>query len=230
MPNCTKNPPIVIHVSQVVILDIIDHMLGGQGEDLEVEDGYSYTDIEKELYKTVIKYLISSLPDSWAGFVKLDTTFSQIEDSNSIQKAIGMDEIVVICILNLVLEDISGKITICLPNALLDNMFKIFDKQDILDEDEWQARENTRKRIMSNLKDSSLDVVAQLGNVSMSVDDICSLHKGDVLNLNRPKDSPVSLLVEGMPWYQGILGVHKKNFAVEIQKVNDAAKAGGAED
>lgn len=224
MPNCTKNPPIVMHISQLIVLDIVDHMLGGLGEDLELEEEYSYTDIEKELYKTVVKYLISAMPDSWAGFVKMDTAFSQIEDSNSVQKSIGMDEIVVICILKLTLENISGKITICLPSALLDNMFKIFDKQDILDEDEWQARENTRKRIMSNLKDSSLDVVAQLGNVSMNVDDICNLHPGDVLNLNRPKDSAVSLLIEGMPWYQGVLGVHKKNFAIEIQQVSDAAE------
>ena len=49
-------------------------------------------------------------------------------------------------------------------------------------------------------------------------DDIYNLHVGDVIDLNKPQDSTVSVHVEGQPWFKGKLGVHNKNIAVKIEE------------
>ena len=50
-----------------------------------------------------------------------------------------------------------------------------------------------------------------------SLDDVYNLHVGDVIDLNKPQDSLVSLFIEGQPWFSGQLGVHNKNVAVKIE-------------
>ncbi len=52
----------------------------------------------------------------------------------------------------------------------------------------------------------------------MSLDDVYNFQVGDVINLNKPKDSDVTLHIAGQPWFTGQLGVHNKNVAVKIQE------------
>ena len=59
---------------------------------------------------------------------------------------------------------------------------------------------------------------AKLGAVEISLEDLYNLHVGDVIDLNKPKESHVALYVEKQPWFIGRLGVHKKNMAVKIEK------------
>ena len=42
---------------------------------------------------------------------------------------------------------------------------------------------------------------------------------GDVLDLGRPKDSPVFLEIGGYQWFTGRMGTHKKNMAIKIDEV-----------
>lgn len=77
---------------------------------------------------------------------------------------------------------------------------------------------------MEKIKDSRIDVMAQLGVANLNLDDVYNLHVGDVIDLNKPQDSPVSLHIEGQPWFTGQLGVHNKNIAVKIEERVDRQK------
>ena len=44
------------------------------------------------------------------------------------------------------------------------------------------------------------------------------LFRSDVIDLNKPQDSPIALYIEGQPWFNGQLGVHNKNVAVKIDE------------
>ena len=57
------------------------------------------------------------------------------------------------------------------------------------------------------------------GNQTIQLNDIYNLHVGDVINLNKPKDSEIYLYIENQPWFKGKLGVQNKNMAVKISGV-----------
>ena len=63
-----------------------------------------------------------------------------------------------------------------------------------------------------------MEVMAQLGVARLNLDDVYNLHVGDVIDLNKPQDSSVSLHIAGQPWFEGRLGVHNKNIAVKIEE------------
>lgn len=61
-------------------------------------------------------------------------------------------------------------------------------------------------------------MTGQLGTVELDLQDIYHLKIGDIIDLNKPKNSSVKLYVGRQPWFTGQMGVYKKNVAVRIEE------------
>ena len=85
---------------------------------------------------------------------------------------------------------------------------------------------DNQEEILESIKESEMEVMAQLGVARLNLDDIYNLHVGDVIDLNKPKDSAVSVHVAGQPWFKGKLGVYNKNIAVKIEERAEEKNAG----
>ncbi|MCI8939765.1 MAG: flagellar motor switch protein FliM [Dorea sp.] len=213
----STNPPMVFHIAPVLMGAMIDRMLGGTGTDMSVDLSYTYTDIELDLYAKIIRYLIAITKDVWANYTDLDVQFSGIEENPSMFQGISVDETVVIVMLRIQMGDIEGAMNICIPGTLLSGIFEIIDKTKHLANKGANALRNNRDDIMENIRESKMNVMAQLGTAQLSLDDVYNLHVGDVIDLNKPQNSLISLYIEGQPWFNGQLGVHNKNMAVKIE-------------
>lgn len=217
LPDNSTNPPMLFHIAPTLMTAMMDRMLGGMGFDRSIDIAYTYTDIELALYEKIINYLVMITTDVWSTHINLKTEFERIEENPSMFQGISVDETVVIVMLNIQLGDISGIMNICIPGTLLSNIFDIIDKTKHLAKKGEHVRSN-REEILESIRESKLDVMAQLGVAKLNLDDVYNLHVGDVIDLNKPQDSLISLYVEGQPWYQGQLGVHNKNMAVKLEE------------
>ena len=218
LPDRSSNPPMLMHISPMLMASMIDRMLGGTGMDMSVDMSYTYTDIELALYAKIIKYLVMITKDVWAGYINLDVEFERVEENPSMFQGISVDETVVIIMLHISLGGIDGSMNICMPGTLLSNMFEIIDKTKHLAKKIDAAHlRNTKEDILENIRESKMDIMAQLGIAKLNLDDVYNLHVGDVIDLNKPQDSLISLYIEGQPWFNGQLGVHNKNVAVKIE-------------
>lgn len=216
LPDNSTNPPVLFHIAPTLMTAMIDRMLGGLGFDRTIDISYTYTDIELALYEKIIKYLVAINTDVWGAHITLKTEFEHIEENPSMFQGISVDETVVIIMLNIMLGDLSGTMNICIPGTLLSNIFDIIDKTKHIAKKGEHTKSN-REEIMDSIRESSMDVMAQLGVAKLNLDDVYNLHVGDVIDLNKPQDSLVSLYIEGQPWFNGQLGVHNKNVAVKIE-------------
>lgn len=222
----SKNPPMLFHIAPTLMSSMIDRMLGGVGDDASVTLTYKYTEIELALYERIIKYLVAITTDVWASHIKLDTQFERIEENPSMFQGISVDETVVIIMLSIHIGDIRDMMNICIPGILLSNIFDIIDKtKHLADKDHQSSQKDSREEILDSIKESKLDIMAQLGTARMNLEDVYNLHTGDVINLNRPQDSPVFLHVAGQPWFKGQLGVNNKNIAVKIEERVEGKKS-----
>ncbi len=218
LPDRSTNPPVLIHISPLVMGSMIDRMLGGSGTDMTIDMAYNYTDIELALYAKIIKYPISIMNDVWSGYISLKAQYDSIEENPSMFQGISVDETVVIIMLHIKMGDIEGAMNICIPGTLLSNVFEIIDKtKHLAKKSDRVGIRNTREDILENIRESKMDVTAQLGVARLNLDDVYNLHVGDVIDLNKPQDSLVSLYIAGQPWFNGQLGVHNKNVAVKIE-------------
>lgn len=215
LPDNSMNPPLLVNTSMSLMLSMIDRMLGGLGNDIVVDSSYTYTEIEMSLYKRVIQYIIGFLKDAWSNYIDLGFDLTRLETPSMFQE-IGVDETIVIIMLDVNLKECAGKINICIPGNLLMNIFDIIDKKKHNDQGEGINTKETRKEIYNSIKASDLEVSAQLGEAMITLEDVYNLHVGDVVNMGTPKDSEVLLYVEGQPWFKGQVGVQKRNVAVQV--------------
>ncbi|MBS4959356.1 MAG: flagellar motor switch protein FliM [Clostridiales bacterium] len=216
--------PAVMKVDTAVMLAMIDHMLGGSSEDEEEDvSSYTYTDIELRIYNIIVKYIIDVMADGWVNYLDIDFSLNRIETNPTMMQEISRDESVAIIILNISIDAIHGNITICLPDSVLSSAFRIMDSKtshDNLTEDE---KEETSKMIFDHIKKSSLEIKAELGKSRLLLKDVYGLQVGDVINLNKTKDSEVYLTIADKTWFKGYLGTNNKNMAIKISDIyNDA--------
>ncbi len=223
----SKNPPMVFHIAPLLMSSMIDRLLGGMGIDTQVDGSYTYTDIEIALYENIITHLINITKDVWSSYIHMQVGFDRVEENPSMFQGISVDETVVIVMLKISLGDhMDGAMNICLPGTLLFNIFDIIEKtKHLADKDSENAHRDNREEILESIKESEMEVMAQLGVARLNLDDVFNLHVGDVIDLNKPQGSPVSLHIAGQQWFEGKLGVHNKNIAVKIEERTDIRKS-----
>lgn len=211
-----SNVPMMSYISPGLTLTLVSHMLGGSDSVIKTEEDYRYTDVEMALYKRIMEYIVHALGDGFSNYISAEFKIAKIETNPSMVQEVGLDETVVLAVMNV---DISGlameRIRICLPGTLLEHMFKIIDNRKHLAR--GFAYENNQDTIMEHLKASSFPMTGQLGVVKLDIEDLYHLKVGDVIDLNKAKNSAVKLYVGRQPWFTGKMGVYKKNIAIRIE-------------
>lgn len=211
--------PVVMKIDTAVMLCMIDHMLGSSSDDLETDSNYTYTDIELQLYQAIVKYMVDVMPDGWTNYLEIAFEFARVETNPTMMQEISRDESVVIVMLEIEIGNVRGKVNICMPESLLSNIFAIMDERSIRDSLTEEEKEATANIIFDNIKKTSLEVKAELGKSNLLLRDVYNLQVGDVINLNKAKDSEVYLSIADKVWFKGYLGTNNKNMAVKISDV-----------
>lgn len=210
---------ILVEISKSLSFVIIDRLLGGSGE----ESNYvrDYTDIELSLLSNLFKQIIPQMGSSWEGTVDMKTEFNKIETNSRFIQSINYNDTVLIIVLNATLNQITGKITICIPSNILDEIFKkasLFSKNnkrksaDINYEDQKVA-------IMDSLKVSKLTVSGVLGKAEATLSDIINMQVNDVIILDKSINSDVDINVDGEKWFEGKWGSKKNKGVIKINKI-----------
>ena len=212
-----EEAPIMVYLSTTTALCMMDRMMGGDGDmGMELPADYTYTDLELEIYENLARDLIPLLGGSWENYISLKVDYTRTEVNPTLVQMLGLDEIVVIVELKLLMGGGEGRMSICLPGTVLTN---IFTEISLENPGKKTSGEDNSEEIFDKLRDSSLEIVAQLGDTQLSLSDIYHLNIGDVVDLGRPKDSPIYLEIGGYQWFSGRIGTHKKNMAVKIDEV-----------
>ncbi len=210
--------PMLFHISQNLVISMVDRMLGGNGEEVELDPSYTYTEIEVALYKKIMAYILDMTFDSWANYIELSSGEQKLEENPALFQEISLDEPVVIILVNLKIDNADGILTICIPGTLLMDIFLVLDKRRYIEGAVPDSYSSTKENIMNSFQDSALEIKARLAGVTVNLEDVYNLQIGDVIDLNQPKDSNVTLFVGEQPWFEGKIGVYNKNTAVQINK------------
>ncbi len=214
----TKFVPMLVHVDTGLMVNMIDRMLGGLDDTtLAINSSYQYTEIELAIYEKVIETFISTTTAAWENYIDLNLTDTRVEENPMLFNGISLDEPVIIVSMNIKTAGANGAAMICIPGTLLTSVFTSLDEKkdenDILSEDYITARE----AILTALNRSTMEISAVLEGTTLNIEDVYGLQVGDVIDLSRPKDSQVTLYIENQPWFEGRIGVYKRNTAIQIQ-------------
>lgn len=206
--------PVLLHFTNPLMLTMMDRLLGGEGgENASLPAGYTFTDVELKLYESLVTDFIKMLGPSWSDYIDIDFNMRRVETNPTLVQVINVDETVLIIGANISFEDCSGRISICIPGTKL---LYIFDYLAKLDQNQRKNKENNSEDIMGVLKETSLEITAELGRTRLRLQDIYFLKAGDLIDLGHPATDPIHLRIGGKEWFTGKIGLQKNNMAVKI--------------
>ncbi|WMJ78607.1 MULTISPECIES: flagellar motor switch protein FliM [unclassified Sedimentibacter] len=217
-PDDTKaDNQILMEISKPLSFVIIDRLLGGSGE--EYDNIRDYTDIELSLLNNMIKQLVKMMGSTWESTLQIETNLSKIETNSRFIQSINYNDSVVIVVLNVTLNQSSGKITICVPLNILEEILKkasIISKS--MNKKSEQSIEEQKSAIMDSLRSSKLTITGILGKSNATLQDIVNMQVGDLIILDKSINSDVDVNVDGEKWFEGKWGTRKNKGAIKINK------------
>lgn len=208
---------VMVYVSTSTALGMMDRMMGSESDVIrEVPMGYTYTDLELQLYEHLLKDIIALMGSSWENYVPITFEYNHTQVNPTLVQLLNLDETVVLVDMRLTFGESEGRMSVVLPGNMLMSVFGEVNRETM---GRKATSENHSEDIFDQLRDSMLEIVAELGDTQLSLSDVYHLNVGDVVDLGKSKDSPVFLEIGGYQWFTGRMGTHKKNMAIKIDEV-----------
>ena len=223
-----EDSPILLHVTMPLMLSMIDRMLGGEGDaDNDLDTDYTLTDLELKVYENIMQDMVANMGESWSTYIGLNMEYGRVETNPTLVQPLGLDEIVVIMELTIKFPNCEGRMSVCLPGMMLTNLFGEITR---LNATPINADEGTYQPILDSIQDTDIELVGEMCRTQLKLSDVYHLNVGDVIDLHRPKDSPVYINIGGQHWFEGKMGVYNKNMAIKIGKTYGEAQGRNGEE
>ncbi|WP_312831605.1 flagellar motor switch protein FliM [Sedimentibacter saalensis] len=216
--DSVSDSQILMDISKPLSFVIIDRLLGGSGE--EYENLRDYTDIELSLLGNMLKQVVPMMGVSWESTIELKTELAKIETNSRFIQSINYNDTVVIVVLNVALNESTGKITICIPSSIIGEVMKkanLFSKTNKKKMD--QSVEEQKEIIMDSIKSSKLTITGVLGKAQATLKDIVDMQVGDLIILDKAVNSYVDVNVDGEKWFEGTWGTKKNKGVIKIKNI-----------
>ncbi len=175
----------ILEIDPSVTFSIIDRLFGGPGESVSMNR--ELTDIELAVMETIIIRILGNLREAWANVIDLHPRLGAIETNPQFAQIVPPNDMVVLITLETKVGDIEGMMNFCIPYITLEPIISKLSAQY------WYSsiRSGVSTENVSTLKErvSKMEVVlvAELGNVEVSMGDVIGLQKGDIIKLPNTK-------------------------------------------
>lgn len=212
---------VIIDMSKDIGFCSIERLLGGVGKPLK--EDREYTEIEIGVLEYFIRGMINLMKNVWFDYLEITPRLMKIETNSRVLQGISADENVVIIVMNITVNDTHGKINICIPATTLDMLFKykISQTKKNIKRGDQEAEETRRKNIINEIRKTELEITGVLGEVEVLSQDIYELEVGDIIKLNKPKNSLVDIVVNDEVWFRGEMGTFNKKRAIAIKEFTE---------
>lgn len=215
----------IMEINPDVGFAIIDRLFGGMGK--PIEKSRAFTDIEKVVFKKVIRWFLSAIPEAWENIIRVNPRLKEIESNPQFTQIVPNNDMTIIITLSSKIANSEGLINICIPYILLEPIV------DRLSAQHWFAsarEEQTAQHIdtlKKRIKKASIDLKAELGQTDLTVSDLLYLKPGDVVRLDKRTDNKIDIRIGSNVKYRGAAGTCRKHKAVKITDVvNDNEERG----
>jgi flagellar motor switch protein FliM len=190
---------------------LIDCMFGGVGRPLaRVRE---FTQIEQRILSRFYSDVLVEMERAWQVAYKIKVTQLRTETKPEYVNLVSPNDLVIVVFFSISGDEFSGNINFCTPFLMLEPIKEKLSSRYLREKDRAHA---FRSQLSILLKDTKLNLVAELGKTASTIGQILELEKGDIVKLNCGPQDPLVLKVEEQPKYFGLPGVVKGNRAVQI--------------
>ena len=208
---------IIVQVSNAVTYTMIDRLLGGKGENSEVNR--DFTEIEITVMTDIMKSFTELLKEPWLTHIDLEPRLIGIETNSRVVQTIGHEDTVIIVALEVEINGQNSIISVCIPAINLDEIMGKFIPRYSTSRRKTDANREQERRdsIMGGISTTDLIVKAVLGEINLDMYEVLTLQVNDVIPLNKKISENIIVKVGERPWCDGKLGTYNNKKAIMIE-------------
>ncbi|MDE5993794.1 MAG: flagellar motor switch protein FliM [Oscillospiraceae bacterium] len=209
----------IMEISNPIAFSMMDRLMGGSGA--YVEQNRDFTEIEVGLFASVMGKMAGLLKEPWGTYIDINPTITTIETNARVMQSISPDEVVILVVLEMEIKDVKNTMTFCVPALNLESIMAKFGDRWSRSTKKLDPKKEKERRVslLEAIKDSELKIDTVLCETKLDLFDVLTMQAGDVIPLNMPIDSNVTVKIGSNIWFDGKLGIKNKKKAVKIDNI-----------
>ena len=160
--------------------------------------------------------MISNLKLAWEDIIHVEPEIEGIETNPAINQTLAPNEPVALVTFSVEMGKSTTFINLGIPYISIEKLIDKLVVQYWFKNDETEDKEETRQKMEHVLKPVEVNIAAELGRASLTVDDFLKLSSGDIIKLDTNSASPIKVLIENEEYYYAKPGLVGKNMGISI--------------
>ncbi len=207
----------VLEIDPAITFSIIDRLFGGKGEGTKVNRDLS--DIEQSVMENIIVRILGNLREAWSQVIDLRPRLGQIETNPQFAQIVPPTEMVVLVTLETKVGEVEGMMNFCIPYLTIEPIISKLSAQYMYSSVRSGGTTENLNILKERLSMIGITVSAEIGTMNLTVRDLLSLQRGDVIRLSDVRTGdPMVLKIGNREKFMCRPGVVGNKLAVQITK------------
>ncbi len=216
----------IIEINPSLVFFIIDRLFGGQGR--PSEQNRELTLIEQNVIHRIVERGLNDLKEVWEHIGVFTPRIDTYETNPQFVQIAPPGETVILISLEVRMENASGLMSLCFPYMLLESVINSLSGESWMSSQSTSTAE-TKSMMEHEIESLSLPLSAVIGQTKLTIRDLLQLQQGDVLCLDKAKESDLLIQVGGKTKMAGKSGLIGRRKAIKITAILEKEVPGSDE-
>lgn len=196
----------------------VDSLFGGDGRFPTKVDGREFTPTEQRIIEKMLSMALESYDYAWSSVFKLRTEYIRSEVQVKFTNITSSpNDIVVTTPFSLEIGAHTGHFDICIPFSIIEPLRELLTNPPV--ENSRQEDEQWRKTLVTQVRDTELELVANFAEIDTRLLQVMQLKKGDVIPLDKPES--LEVFIDGVPVMSGKYGCVNNQYALKVEHIKN---------
>lgn len=216
--NMVKVKPLrgtaLFNVDSKLVFSIVDNFFGGDGRFQAKIEGREFTATEMRVVQMLLDYAFTDLRKAWIPVTDLEFQYVSSEVNPQFANIVSPSEVVVVSSFHIELEGGGGNLHVTMPYSMLEPIRDLLGAG--IQSDRSEVDQRWTRALKDEMKRAEVSVGSSLAQTQISLNDVLSLKKGDVIPIDIP--ALTTLRVEGLAIFLAEFGISNGMNALKIVK------------
>ncbi len=209
--------PGILEIDLSLILTMIEKLLGGHylGQDINRE----FTSIENRVSRLIVSKILEDMQEALSRMLKVDATLTAIEHNPDFTYVMGARDSCLLMDFDLEVGEYQGKLNICISLSSLDAELGGDGSAGFRDLRSKEEKDHDMERLQGVVEDTPVELVAEIGRMPLSLDQLNNLAEGQTFRLPTLKQEHLKVFIGDRQLYEGKMGRMYRKSAIKINKI-----------